>query len=504
MMCAVDRGRGRRRAAGAMAAAYVATGVVACAHPRPADTAPAAAFDRTQQPTLGPPAMLVLPQVIRRVLPNGLQLAIVERHELPVADFILVARTGTEADAADKAGLSTLAASLLTRGTTTRSATAFAEQQALLGVSVTARSTWDQTTVLLHAPVAQLDSALALFSDAALHPAFATAEVDRAKQLRATQLVELADQAPFVASRAFDAVLFGRDNPYGRSTLGTPASIAAITRQDLEASYTAAFQPRNCVLIAVGDVNPRDVERRARALFGNWSSSPASGPSISAPMAAPARTPSGALTVYLIDKPDAPQSSMRIGSVGVARSTPDFFPLTVLNSALGGAFTSRLNQNLRETHGYTYGAFSDFDMRRDAGPFTTQAEVVSAKTDSSLLEFMHELRAIRDTLPTAELDKTKRYLRLQLPSDLETTADIARQLVTVVVYGLPDDFLNSYQAHVAAVTQADIQRVARRYIDPGNLTILVVGDRKSIEAPLRAAGVGRVELRGLNGEVVQQ
>jgi len=488
-------------------AVVVAAWVAGCSHPHASGDAPATAFDRSRPPVLGPPATLVLPTITRRVLPNGLQLAIVERHNLPLADFILVARTGTEADAADKAGVSTLAANLLTRGTASRSATAIAEQEALLGVSLNARSSWDQTTIGLHTTVVQLDSALALFADVALHPAFAADEVERAKQLRATQLIELSDQAPFVASRAFDVILYGGESPYGRPTLGTERSIAAITRQNLVASYTTAFQPRNCVLIGVGDVNADDVERRARALFGNWPSAPAGmATSGAAPTVAPAvrpRTPNGALTIYLIDKPDAPQSSMRLGSVGVARSTPDYFALTVLNSALGGAFTSRLNQNLRETHGYTYGAFTDFDMRRDAGPFTAEAEVVSAKTDSSLLEFMRELRAIRDTMPTAELDKTKRYLQLQLPEDLETTTDIARHLVTVVVYGLPDDFLNSYQAHVAAVSQADVQRVARHYIDPGNLTIIVVGDRKSIESSLRATGVGRIELRGSSGEVVQ-
>jgi len=476
--------------------------IAGCAHPRASSDVHAAAFDRAQPPTLGAPATLVLPTVVRRQLANGLQLVVVERHGLPLADFILLARTGTEADPANKAGIATLAADLLTRGTTSRSATAAAEQEALLGVSIRTQSTWDQTTISLHTPVAQLDSALALFSDMALHPAFAAAEVDRAKRERVTRLIELRDRGPFVASRAFAAILYGPDRPYGRPSLGTESSITTITSQDLQASYAAAFQARNSVLIAVGDIKADDVERRARALFGNW-------PPPAVPTGAAASTPSAPLassatTIYLIDKPDAAQSSMRIGSIGVARSTPDYFPLIVLNSGFGGAFTSRLNQNLRETHGYTYGAFSDFEMRRAAGPFLAEAEVVSAKTDSSLLEFMRELRAIRDTVPTPELDKTKRYLQLQLPEDLETTADIAQALVPVVLYGLPDDFYNSYQAHVGAVTQADVQRVARRYIDPATLTIVVVGDRRSIEGPLRATGVGLVERRGAGGEAVQQ
>ncbi|MFI5250336.1 MAG: M16 family metallopeptidase, partial [Gemmatimonadales bacterium] len=227
-------------------------------------------------------------------------------------------------------------------------------------------------------------------------------------------------------------------------------------------------------------------------------------PVAATPLAPAAPDASGPTTIYVINKPDAAQSSIRVGSIGVARSTPDYFPLTVLNSALGGAFTSRLNENLRETHGYTYGAFSDFDMRRAGGPFMAEAEVVSAKTDSSLLEFMHELRAIHDTMPAAELNKTKRYLQLQLPGEFETTSDIASDLVPLVLYGLPDDFYTTYQLRVGAVTQADVQRVAQRYIDTGRLTIVVVGDRRSIEGPLRATGVGPVEPRGPNGETIQQ
>ena len=475
-----------------------------CAHPPATTDVPAATFDRTRPPALASPPALVMPAVVRRELPNGLQIVMVERHNLPLADFVLLVRTGTEADPPGKPGVSSLTADLLSRGTATRSATAIAEQQALLGVSLRAASTWDQTTVSLHTPIAQLDSALALFADVALHPAFAPAEVDRAKKERVTRLIELGDRGPFVAARAFDAILYGPNQPYGRQELGTESSIPAITRQDLRTTYAAAFQPRNTVLIVTGDVKPDDVERRARALFSGWTPEGPAATGSAAPPAATAPAASGPATIYVINKPDAPQSSIRMGSIGVARSTPDYFPLIVLNSALGGAFTSRLNQNLRETHGYTYGAFSDFDMRREAGPFIAEAEVVSAKTDSSLLEFMHELRAIHDTMPAAELSKTKRYLQLQLPGEFESTSDIASDLIPVVLYGLPDDFYTTYQLRVAAVTQADVQRVAQRYIDSGKLTIVVVGDRRSIEGPLRATGIGSVEPRGPNGETIQQ
>ena len=198
-----------------------------------------------------------------------------------------------------------------------------------------------------------------------------------------------------------------------------------------------------------------------------------------------------------MDKPGAAQSSFRLGGIGAPRSTGDYYALQVLNTVLGGSFTSRLNNNLRETKGYTYGAGSGFSMRRNAGPFTASAEVVSAKTDSALIEFMKELRAIRDTVPAEELAKAKRYLQLGLPSEFETTGDIAGQYLPLLAYGIPLDFHESAVERIGAVTQADVQRVARQYIDPDRLTLVIVGDRKLIEPGLRALKPGTIVVREL-------
>jgi zinc protease len=200
-------------------------------------------------------------------------------------------------------------------------------------------------------------------------------------------------------------------------------------------------------------------------------------------------------TLILVDKPGAAQSSFRLGGIGAPRTTSDYFALQVLNTILGGSFTSRLNQNLRETHGYTYGAGSGFSMRRAAGPFTASAEVVSAKTDSALIEFTKELRAIRDTVPSDELAKAKRYLQLGLPENFETTGGIAGQMLPLLTYGIPLDFYNSAVQKIGAVTQADVQRVARQYIDPDKLTLVIVGDRKTIEPGLRALKPGEIVIR---------
>ena len=463
----------------------------------PAHTQPAG---RTTPPTLGPPPKIALPPIQERHLDNGLRLLIVERHEIPLVDADLVIGTGPEADPQGKSGVATLVASMLTRGTPTRSAADIATQTATLGASLDAGSSWDHTVVSLHVPTATLDSAWSLFADVALHSTFPDSEFARVKRERLTDLVELQDRAPAVSSRAFATILFGPDHPYGHPSLGTERSVGSITATDARSFYDVTFTAGNATLIVVGDVTADAVETKARELFGAWKQGPANADPVPPPT-----TPVVAQTaIYLIDKKDAPQSSIRIGSIAAARSTPDFFPIDVMNTILGGAFTSRLNENLRETHAYTYGASSDFDMRRLPGPFVAGAEVVATKTDSSLLQFMHELKAIRDTVPMTELRKAKRYEELQLPGELETSRDIAGQLVPVAVYRLPLDFYNTYQAHIAAVTQAEVQQVARRYIDPAHLTIVIVGDQASIEAPLRATHIGPVQDRRLDGLPITQ
>ena len=467
----------------------------------PAPTAPAAVvssapLDRSVAPELGPPPALALPPVVERTLPNGLRMLVVEHHELPIADFMLLVGTGGEADPAGKPGVATLVASMLQEGTTTRSALEIAAQEATLGASVSSGGGWDVSRVMLHTPTAQLDSALALFADVALSPSFPPEELERLRQQRLTSLLQLRDRGPAIADRAYAAILYGSDHPYGRPLGGTEEATEATTREDLERFYRSHYRPNNATLIVVGDVQPADIESRIARLFGGWERGEVPRPTYSEVPA------SAGTTVYLIDKPGAPQSSVRIGTIGVPRSTTDYFALQVMNTILGGSFTSRLNQNLRETRGYTYGAGSGFDMRREAGPFTARAEVTGTKTDSSLIEFMKELRGMLDTVPQRELEKAKRYLQLGLPADFETTTDIGFRLAPLATYGLPLDFYNSYVQRIEDVTQADVQRVARRYIDPSRLAIVIVGDRASVEPTLRALDLGPVTVRDLTGREV--
>lgn len=458
---------------------------------RVATPASTATIDLTKPPTLGAPPSLTSPQISTRELPDGLKIVVLEQHELPLADVILQVRSGGESDAPGKTGTAALVAAMLTEGTTNRTALQIADQAAYLGVQLNASSGWEQSTVSLHTPTAQLDSALALFGDVALRPSFPSADLERVRKVRLTSLQQLRDRAPAIADRAFASAVFGSQHPYGRPLAGTEASLASITRDELQRFYSGHYRPNNATLLVVGDVRPDDVERRARDLFGGWTRAEVPAPSTATPAHA------NHTTVVLVDKPGAAQTSFRVGGIGAPRSTSDYFPLQVMNTILGAAYTSRLNQNLRETHGYTYGAGSGFGLRRSAGPFIASAEVVTAKTDSALIEFSKELRAIRDTVPADELAKAKRYLQLGLPSSFETTRGIAQEFLPLIAYGIPLDFFSTAVQRYGAVTQADVQRVARQYIDPDRLTIVLVGDRKVIEPGIRALKPGEIVTRDI-------
>ena len=454
-------------------------------------------IDRTKPPVLGPPPTVSLPPIVTRQLPNGLKLLIVEQHELPLADFVLLVGSGATADPAGKMGVANLTAAMLREGTTTRKSLDIADQAAFLGIGLSPTSSWESSTLSLHTPTAQLDSALALFADVALHPSFPANEFERLRKNRLTELLQIRDQGPAIANLVFPAIVYGNAHPYGLASIGTEASVKSLTTTDLQSYYQTNFKPNNATLIIVGDVNPVRIEQKVNELLGGWQRG-------NVPQLTYGEPPKPATTtIYLVDKPGAAQSSFRIGGVGVPRSTKDYFALTVMNTILGGSFSSRLNQNLRETRGYTYGAGSRFDMRRAAGPFTASAEIVAAKTDSALLEFMKELNGIRQSIPADELSRAKRYLQLQLPGNFETTQQIAAALVPVALYGLPLDYYNNYVQSIEGVTQADVNRVAQQYVNPGSLAIVIVGDRKTVEQGLKSVNVGPISIRDMAGLPIQ-
>jgi len=241
----------------------------------------------------------------------------------------------------------------------------------------------------------------------------------------------------------------------------------------------------------VGDVTVKTVLPKLEKAFGNWKNVTPSTVSL------PKINQVSGRRVILVDKPGAPQSEIRIGRIGVPRMTDDYYALTVMNTILGGSFSSRLNQNLREKHGYTYGAGTRFDFRPLPGPFLASAAVQTAVTDSSLIEFFKELRGILELVPQQELDRARNYVALSFPGEFQSVAEISSHLEELVIYGLPDDYFNGYIGHILAVTQADVQRVARKYLDPEKVEIVVVGDRAQIEKNIEALKLGPITVMSI-------
>lgn len=458
----------------------------------------AGAVDRTKKPDLGPPPTLRLPKVQSQKLSNGLEVLVVEMHEVPVVDVSLALRAGAVRDPEDLPGLATFTANMLDEGAGTRSALALADEISFLGASLAATAGPENAIVQLHVPRRSLEPALDLMADVVLRPAFADSEITRQRELRKAGLVQLRDQPTAIAPIAFNAIVFGASHPYGRPIGGTDGSTEKLTRDRVRSFYEAFYRPTNGRVLVVGDITAADARRLIEARFGSWKAGNVP------PLAEPQAPSPATRTFYLVDKPGAAQSVIRIGHPGVPRTSPDYSAILVLNTILGGSFTSRLNLNLRETHGYTYGAGSQFEMRRLAGPFRASASVVTAKTDSSLIEFFKELRRIRDEkVPVEELEKAKSLLALGLPGDFETTAGTAGQYLDLVVHSLPLDSYDTYVQKIMAVTADDVQRLAKQWINPDHFAVVVVGDRKQIESGIAALKEGPISLRDLWGAEVR-
>jgi len=446
--------------------------------------------DRSKPPALGAPRDLKLPPIVKATLSNGLPVWIVEQHEVPVASVSLLVKSGGTADPAGKYGLASLTAAMLDEGAGTRDALALADAIDYLGASIGTGAGFDSSSVSLYTPVARLDEALAIMADIAIRPAFPDNELERLRKERLTSLLQIRDNPPAIGSVAFPRLVYGETHRYGTGLAGTTTSVTALTGADLKAFHAAQYHPANAHLIVVGDVQPKAALDMLEKSFGSWKAAPGA-VAAPRPLTAPEARPR---TVFLIDKPGAAQSIIRIGWSGVPRSTPDYYAIQVLNTILGGSFTSRLNTNLRETHGYAYGAGSSFDMRLNAGPFVASANVQTDKTSESLIEFFKELTAIARPIAAGELEKAKNYLALGYPSDFETTQDVASKLSELVIYNLPESTFNEYVSKVQAVTAADVERVAKKYVTPDRFAVIVVGDLKTIEADVRKLNLGTVRI----------
>jgi predicted Zn-dependent peptidase len=479
-----------------MRAAHVAFLLLTLAAPAAAQTTSVPAPDRSAAPAPGPAPRLVLPPVQTRTLANGLPVWIIERHRVPTVNVVLVLKSGSASDPAGKFGLANLTAAMLTEGAGGRDALTLADEIDFLGADLGSSSSFDAASVSLQVPSARLAQALPLMADVAMRPDFPQAELDRLREQRLTGLRTAKDNPPQIAGIAFPLVVFGEAHRYGTAASGTSASLRGLTRDDLRAFHAAHYRPANAALVVAGDVTPATLLPLLEKQFGAWpAGTTTSGPAVAPPVPATART------VTLVDKPGAAQSVVQVGGVGVPRDTPDYFALTVMNTILGGSFTSRLNQNLRETHGYAYGARSGFDMRRLAGPFSAAAAVQTDKTAESVTEILNELNGIRTTVPAAELSKAKNYVALGFPGQFETNGDLAGAYAELFVHGLPLDYYATYVDRVLAVTAADVQRVAGKYVTPDRFAVVVVGDRQAVEEKLKALNLGPLTVRSVDDVV---
>jgi predicted Zn-dependent peptidase len=441
--------------------------------------------DRSKPPALGPAPALKLPPIEKRTLSNGLTVWIMGVHKVPTVHLELTVRAGIAADPPQKFGLASLTADMIDEGAGARTALEIADAIDFLGADLSSSGSADASYVDLHVPVARLADALPIMADVVARPTFPEAELNRLREERLASLLEIQDDPEQLIQVAFPRLVFGDTHRYGAPSIGTAASLKGITVADLKAFHRSHYRPDNAVLVVAGDVTAETILPALERALGGWTGAAGARP-----------TPAGdapqlrSRRVFLIDKPGAAQSQVRIGWVGVARSTPDYFALRVLNTILGEAFTSRLNSNLREAHGYAYGASSRFDMRLNAGPFYATAGVQTDKTAEALKEFFNELARIHEPVPGPELDKAKNYLALQMPRNFETTRATATALATAYLYDLPVDYYSTYGDRVRAVTAADVKRVADKYIQPDKFAVVIVGDRKVIEPGIRALNLG--------------
>jgi predicted Zn-dependent peptidase len=286
----------------------------------------------------------------------------------------------------------------------------------------------------------------------------------------------------------FDQTIFGADHPYGRTAIGTEATLNAFTTEDLRSFHQQLYTPGNTTFVIAGDIDRATAETLIRSAFGEWA-----GASVAAhPSSAPAQV--SGRTIHLVDKPGAAQSIISIGRVGPARATPDYYALEVMNTILGGSFTSRLNQNLREDKGYTYGARSSFDFGVGTGSFAAGAAVQTDATGPALAEFMNELRAIREPIPDHEIELARSFLAMRYPARFQSVSGIAGAVADLVQYGLSVDLLADYTGRVLSVSATDVNRVANEYLDPDSIAIIVVGDRRIIEPQIRSLALGPIRI----------
>ena len=478
---------------------------------------------RQQVPKAGVAHALHLPVPQFFQLPNGLTVIHTERRGLPLVAARLVVRTGSGSNPVDQPGLAAFTAGMLDRGTSSRSALEISDEADRLGATLDTDSAMDDSFVSIRSLKRNLPAALNLLADVALHPNFPTEEIARERASRLTGLLQQKANAAVVADQVASRALYGSGDPYGYPEIGTEASLKMIDRNDMLTFWKKSFVPNNAALIVAGDISLEELKALVERNFDAWQADAATpgsaisgvpnGPAVRWDEADAAAAEAGihaesgasavrAARVVLVDKPGAGQTQLRVGMIGVRRSTPDYAALEIMNASLGGLFTSRINQNLREEKGYTYGARSSFLYRRSPGPFLIRAGVRTDATGPSVTEIFKEIRRMGEgLLSPEELSLAKDSQVLSLPGRFETTAQMVASFSNIFIYELGMDYYSMLPMALSSIDSAAVRAVARKYLIPEKMMVVAVGDRAKIEPGLAQLGLGAIEFRSPDGGV---
>ncbi len=447
--------------------------------PYPAYKTLPSTVDRSKLPQPGPDCQGGFPSFQRTKLSNGLRIVLATRHSTPVVLFNMVLDAGSAADQFASPGTARLAMEMLDEGTTTRSALQISDELESLGANLGAGSSLDSSSVELSTLRATLDRALDVYADVILHPAFPEGDFKRLQKQLLARIQRERTQPVSMALRVFPRILYGSNHSYGNPLTGsgTETSVEKLTPSDMKRFHDRWFKPNQATLIIVGDIGMDEIKPKLEQLFGNWKPGDVPAKNI-------ARVERRKPAVYLIDRPDSLQSVILAGHVAPPRANPDETAIETMNSIVGGAFTSRLNMNLREQKHWSYGAFTFLWPAQGQRPFIAYAPVQTDKTKQSMVEMSKELRAILDARPITaeELVTAQKDQTLQLPGRWETDAAVASSLADIVTFRLPDDYFTTYPAKVRALSLNDVEQAAREVLHPEDLVWVVVGDRSKIEA----------------------
>jgi zinc protease len=437
------------------------------------------------------PRQIQFPPYEMQTLPNGLQVVAVAQHEQPSISIRLLVRAGSAQDAQNKGGVATLAAALLDQGTTSRSAEEIADQIDFIGGALGTGAGTDLTFVNSVVMKDSFEFGLELVQDVAKNPAFAPEEIDRQKQQMVSSLQVSARDPDYIANSVFERLVYGF-HPYGLPGDGTPESIAAITRADLQEYHRRYFVPNNMILAVVGDVTPADAFAAVTKVFGGWARA-------DVPVAKPVEPPMPTRRIVIVDMPDAVQTEIRVGMLAIPRKHPDYMAWDLAVKVLGGEGANRLHQVLRSQRGLTYGASADTEARKQAGHFVAETDTRTETTAEALRLVVDEFaRLQRDRVSSPELGGAQDYLVGSFPLSIETPNQIATQILNVLFYDLPIAEIGTFRERALAVTPDDIQRVARAYVKPDRLAIVLVGNARQFVQQLSQLGFSGMEIIGIN------